>query len=68
MDVDAPHRPFCSSRCKSIDLGVWLDGAYRISRPLEEQDLNAGAPLAMEDATGDEGGEEGAAGSRRRKR
>ncbi|MFN4243450.1 MAG: DNA gyrase inhibitor YacG [Tepidisphaerales bacterium] len=22
--------PFCSERCKLIDLGRWLDGAYRI--------------------------------------
>ncbi len=28
-----PHRPFCSSRCKSIDLGRWLDEEYRISSP-----------------------------------
>lgn len=35
---DAPHRPFCSSRCKTIDLGNWLGEAYRITRPLEEND------------------------------
>jgi hypothetical protein len=23
-------RPFCSTRCKMVDLGNWLDGAYRI--------------------------------------
>jgi len=22
--------PFCSERCKLLDLGKWLDGAYRI--------------------------------------
>lgn len=22
--------PFCSARCKLVDLGAWLDGAYRI--------------------------------------
>ncbi|HEY3243400.1 MAG TPA: DNA gyrase inhibitor YacG [Phycisphaerae bacterium] len=27
---DAPHRPFCSERCKLVDLGRWLDGTYRI--------------------------------------
>jgi endogenous inhibitor of DNA gyrase (YacG/DUF329 family) len=42
LDADAPHRPFCSPRCKSIDLGSWLDGRYRISRNLEEQDLDTG--------------------------
>ncbi len=23
-----PFRPFCSSRCKWVDLGRWLDGDY----------------------------------------
>ena len=27
---DHPHRPFCSARCKLIDLGRWIDGAYRL--------------------------------------
>jgi endogenous inhibitor of DNA gyrase (YacG/DUF329 family) len=35
-----PYRPFCSERCRSIDLGSWLDGAYRISSPLSEEDLD----------------------------
>ena len=25
-----PYRPFCSDRCKLIDLGRWLDGKYQI--------------------------------------
>jgi endogenous inhibitor of DNA gyrase (YacG/DUF329 family) len=25
------------------DLGSWLDGAYRISRPIAEEDLDQGA-------------------------
>ncbi len=28
---DAPFRPFCSERCKMVDLGRWLDGTYTIS-------------------------------------
>lgn len=24
------YRPFCSRRCKLIDLGAWLDGSHRI--------------------------------------
>jgi len=27
---DLPHFPFCSERCKLIDLGQWLDGDHRI--------------------------------------
>lgn len=25
-----PHRPFCSDRCKLIDLGAWADETRRI--------------------------------------
>jgi len=28
-----PFRPFCSERCKLIDLNNWLAGRYRISMP-----------------------------------
>ena len=27
---DAPERPFCSRRCRLIDLGEWLDGSRTI--------------------------------------
>lgn len=31
--------PFCSERCKLIDLGVWLDAGYRIAgKPDDEID------------------------------
>jgi hypothetical protein len=29
-----PLGPFCSSRCKMIDLGKWLGEEYRVSDPL----------------------------------
>lgn len=35
---DFPPRPFCSSRCKLLDLGNWLEENYRISEPLEPAD------------------------------
>ncbi|MDR2219914.1 MAG: DNA gyrase inhibitor YacG [Methylobacillus sp.] len=25
-----PHRPFCSERCKMIDLGAWANERYRV--------------------------------------
>ncbi len=25
-----PHRPFCSERCRLIDLGAWTEGRYRV--------------------------------------
>jgi uncharacterized protein len=28
---EAPYRPFCSSRCKLVDLGRWLNEEYRIT-------------------------------------
>lgn len=34
-----PEFPFCSSRCRAVDLGRWLGEEYRIaSRPDEEPD------------------------------
>jgi endogenous inhibitor of DNA gyrase (YacG/DUF329 family) len=33
-----PYRPFCSERCKWIDLNNWLSERYRISTPLEAQE------------------------------
>jgi endogenous inhibitor of DNA gyrase (YacG/DUF329 family) len=32
--------PFCSERCKLIDLGRWLDGRYQI--PVEPDDEDEG--------------------------
>jgi endogenous inhibitor of DNA gyrase (YacG/DUF329 family) len=34
------HRPFCSDRCKLIDLDNWLSEHYRISTPVEAETLN----------------------------
>ena len=41
-----PYRPFCSERCRFLDLGAWADGKYRIvgdelqeeSQPADETD------------------------------
>ncbi len=27
---DNPFRPFCSERCKLLDLGDWLSGSYSV--------------------------------------
>lgn len=32
-----PFRPFCSERCRTIDLGTWASEGYRI--PGEKQDI-----------------------------
>lgn len=33
-----PWRPFCSDRCKLLDLGAWADGTYRIEGRTEHAD------------------------------
>ena len=37
-----PDFPFCSERCRLIDLGKWASGAYVISSPT--QDISDSAP------------------------
>jgi hypothetical protein len=38
---DAADFPFCSERCRLIDLGKWADGSYVVSTPLSDNDDNA---------------------------
>lgn len=28
--ADAAHRPFCSARCRQVDLARWFAGSYRV--------------------------------------
>ncbi len=44
---DLPSFPFCSDRCKLVDLGRWIDGVYAI--PGQETER-----LPEADAAGDE--------------
>jgi endogenous inhibitor of DNA gyrase (YacG/DUF329 family) len=44
--AEAAFRPFCSERCRTADLGSWLDAAFRISAPISEEDLDEGVPAA----------------------
>ncbi len=34
-----PDMPFCSDRCRVIDLGKWASGEYRISSPVMDPEL-----------------------------
>ncbi len=36
---EAPFLPFCSRRCRLVDLGKWLEGEYRISREMTGDDF-----------------------------
>lgn len=50
-----PHfGPFCSERCRSADLGNWLDGNYRIANSAGEDDDGLEAAAARsDDGSGD---------------
>ena len=48
LSIFAPSnlwRPFCSERCRQIDLGAWASESFRMpaSPPLEDQDVDASA-------------------------
>lgn len=32
--------PFCSKRCRMVDLGKWFSGSYAITRPMRPDDEN----------------------------
>lgn len=41
------HRPFCSERCKLIDLGAWATESYRV--PVDRQDEDGADPGKTEE-------------------
>lgn len=45
-------RPFCSPRCRDVDLGRWFSGAYAV--PVADDEDEDGAPAG--DAAGGRGG------------
>jgi endogenous inhibitor of DNA gyrase (YacG/DUF329 family) len=42
-------RPFCSPRCKKLDLKNWLEGAYRLPRELLPEELEQLPPEKREE-------------------
>ncbi len=39
--VDPRCRPFCSERCRNLDLARWIDGSYRVAaEPAPDADLD----------------------------
>ena len=38
VDEESPTFPFCSPRCRLVDLGRWFSGSYGTTRPLSEED------------------------------
>ena len=39
VTAKAEDFPFCSDRCRRIDLGKWAMGVYKISSPVLDPDL-----------------------------
>jgi len=40
-----PWRPFCSERCRGVDLGAWASEGYRVAAPApRSDDDDAGEP------------------------
>lgn len=39
VDPESQTFPFCSSRCRTIDLGKWVTGEYRVTREIKDADL-----------------------------
>ena len=34
-----PYRPFCSARCKNVDLGAWANEDFRMPAKISPEDL-----------------------------
>lgn len=34
--TESQHRPFCSDRCRLIDLGEWAQENHKISQPIQQ--------------------------------
>jgi uncharacterized protein len=50
---DLPSFPFCSERCRLVDLGRWIDGRYSIPGPPATEKPDEGGMPAPEDASAD---------------
>ncbi|MFH1605109.1 MAG: DNA gyrase inhibitor YacG [Pseudomonadota bacterium] len=47
---ESPFRPFCSERCKMIDLGAWANEEYRVAVKAEDKDPDARSTRSENDA------------------
>ena len=39
FDTSNEHRPFCSERCKMLDLGAWASESYKVAGSEADEDL-----------------------------
>ena len=53
VSKSSPDFPFCSERCRTIDLAKWASGDYKISSPILDpevlENLGQRKPLETED-------------------
>jgi len=40
--VDERYKPFCSQRCRLLDLARWVDGGYRVPGDPVDSESSAG--------------------------
>jgi hypothetical protein len=50
VDPSSENVPFCSDRCRLIDLGKWASGDYKVSSPVLDPDLLEEVEQAQFDA------------------
>ena len=50
--ADNPWRPFCSARCRGMDLGAWASEDYRVATT-PPADMDPDAPRSPIDRDGD---------------
>ena len=50
VDPTAEDFPFCSDRCRLLDLGAWASGDYKISSPILDPELFEEVEQAQLDA------------------
>jgi endogenous inhibitor of DNA gyrase (YacG/DUF329 family) len=43
-----PFRPFCSERCKLVDLGKWISEGYRVPTTTSDEEEDAPPPPSTE--------------------
>ena len=58
IELSSPLSPFCSERCRLIDLGNWASGRYVIQTPLPDVEED-GESAREESRGGAEGKDEG---------
>ena len=54
VPLDSPDVPFCSDRCRTIDLGKWASGEYKISSPILDPDVLDNLPNLQQQRKNDD--------------